>query len=150
MVNAFTKKITRWQKKHVEGAYDHVLHVFALLSAIPPLCFLTVDLNRYQENSALHHVQHRSSLILDAIALAFVLLTILWNLLYLAIPRDSQMPSRILAAMDILLSISVTAIGDAILSNRTALGKCFSPLGECTTRALGLMQGTGGLMILTS
>jgi hypothetical protein len=150
MVNAFTEKIARCHKKHVEGAYDHVLHAFALLSAIPPLCFLTIDLNRYLENSALHHVQHRSSLVLDAIALAFILLTVLWDILYLTIPRDNRMPSWILAAMDILLSTSTTAIGDAILSNRTATGKCFSPLGECTTTALGLMQGAGGLMILTS
>lgn len=150
MVNAFTKKTARWYKRHVEGAYDHVLRALALLSAIPPLCFLTVDLNRYQENSALHHVQHRSSLILDAIALAFVLLTILWDLLYLTISRDSKMPSWLLAAMDFLLSTAMTAIGDAILSDRTATGKCFSPLGECTTTALGLMQGAGGLMILTS
>jgi hypothetical protein len=71
MVSAFKEKIARFHKRHVEGAYDHVLHAFALISAIPPLCFLTVDLNRYLENSALHHVQHRSSLILDAIALAY-------------------------------------------------------------------------------
>ena len=83
-------------------------------------------------------------------ALAFVLLTILWNIFYLTMPRDSQIPSWIVAAMDFLLSTSVTAIGDAILSDRTANGKCFSPLGECTTTALGLMQGAGGLMILTS
>jgi hypothetical protein len=52
--------------------------------------------------------------------------------------------------MDFLLSISTITIGDVILSNRTATGKCFPPLGECTTSALGLMQGAGGLMILTS
>jgi hypothetical protein len=150
MVNAFLKMIANCQKKHGEGAYDHVLHALALLSAITPLCFLTVDLNRYQENSALHHVQHRSSLVLDAIALAFVLLTILWDLLYLTISRDSPMPSWILAAMDFLLSISVITIGDVILSHRTADGKCFPQLGECTTSARGLMQGAGGLMILTS
>jgi hypothetical protein len=150
MVNAFIEKVVRLRNKHVEGAYDHVLHAFAIVSAIPPLCFLTVDLNRYQEYSALHHVQHRSSLILDAIALAFVLLVILWNLLYLTIPRESRMPSWIIAAMDFLLSTSVIAIGDVLLSNRTASGKCFAQLGECTTRALGLMQGAGGLMILTS
>jgi hypothetical protein len=150
MVNTFLKMIASCQKKHGEGAYDHVLHALALLSAITPLCFLTVDLNRYQENSALHHVQHRSSLVLDAIALAFILLTILWDLLYLTISRDSQMPSWILAAMDFLLSTSMITIGDVILSHRTADGKCFPQLGECTTSARGLMQGAGGLMILTS
>jgi hypothetical protein len=150
MVNAFLEKIAVCQKKQAEGAYDHALHALALLSAISPLCFLTVDLNRYRENSALHHVQHRSSLVLDAIALAFVLLSMLWDLLYLTMPRDNQMPSWILTAMDLLLSISTTTIGEEILSQRTALGKCFAPLGECNTSALGLMQGAGGLMILTS
>ena len=147
MMNAFSKKIARC---HLEGAYDHVLRALALLSAIPPLCFLTVDLNRYLENSALHHVQHRSSLTLDAVALAFVLLTILWDLLYLTISRDSQMPPWILAVMDLLLAISVTTVGEETLSQRTATGKCFSELGECTASALGLMQGAGGLMILAS
>ncbi len=60
------------------------------------------------------------------------------------------MPAWILAAMDFLLSMSTITIGDLILSNRTALGKCFLQLGECTTTALGLMQGAGGLMILAS
>jgi hypothetical protein len=147
MVTAFLKKIG---KKTKEGAYDHVLHAFAILSAIPPLCFLTADLNRYLENSTLHHVQHRPSLVFDAVGLAFVLLTILWDLLYLTIPRDSQMPSRILVVMDFVLSWSTTSIGESIISNRTAVGKCFAPLGECTTSARGLMQGAGGLMILSS
>ena len=150
MANAFWEKIVRCHQKHTNGAYDRVLHSLALLSAISPLCFLTVDLNRYQEYSALHHVQHRSSLVLDAVALAFVLLTISWDLLYLALPSDKQIPKSILAVMDLLLSISLITIGDLVLSNRTATGECFRPLGECTTVAQGLMQGAGGLIILTS
>jgi hypothetical protein len=151
MVNAFLEKMSMCQKRQVGGAYDHILHALALVSAIPPLCFLTVDLNRYLENSALHHIHHRPSLVLDAVALAFVLLTILWDLLYLTIPRDSRtMPAWIPAAMDFLLSVSVVAIGDVILSHRTASKQCFSQLGECSTTAIGLMQGAGGLMILVS
>lgn len=145
-----SKEIGPCQKKLREGYYDPIIRAIALFFAIPALVLFAIDLNRYEENSASHHVRHRQSLILDAIALAFVCVTVLWDFLYLTISRYRKKPALPLALMDLLLSTALLALADATLSTRTSPKLCFQPIGECSASVQSIMQAAGALLIIAS
>jgi hypothetical protein len=146
---ALNQMLAPYHKKFIEGRYDHVLRPLPLLPAVPTLALFAVDLHRYERYSALHHAHHPPSLILDAIALAFVGLTILWALIGLTTGRYGQMRPWFFAFMDFLLSTAALGLADTTFSLRNSTN-CFRPLGECTTSVRSIMQAAGALLIITS
>jgi hypothetical protein len=147
---AWKEKLSDFHQKRLDGYYDPVLRAIPLFLAVPVLALLAVDLDRYQRNSAFHHVQHRRSLVLDAVALSFVGLTILWYMVYFTTSRYANISPWLLAAMDCLLSLPTTILGEMVLSMRTSTKGCFPPLGECGGSTMGIMEATGALLIIMS
>jgi hypothetical protein len=144
------KKLQRFHQKHLEGAYDPVLRAIPLFLAVPALALVAVDLDRYERNSAFHHVQHRQYLVLDVITLSFLGLIILCYIVYLTASRSTKIPPWVIAPVDCLLSLATTILGDMAISMRTSKVACFPPLGECTGSTQGIMAATGALLIIIS
>jgi hypothetical protein len=76
------RKLEPYHQKYLRGDYDNLVRTLPLLTAVPAVALVAVDLHRYTKNSKLSHVQRPSSLILDAILLAFLSLDILWALVW--------------------------------------------------------------------
>lgn len=144
------KKLGNFRQKYDEGAYDPILRAIPLFLAVPTLALLAVDLDRYERNSAFHHVQHRQYIVLDATALSFVSLTIIFDLIYLTTSRYGKMPARFLASMDCVLALATTILGEMVIDMRTAGNSCFPPLGECGGSTQNIMSATAALLIIIS
>lgn len=145
-----TKKLRKFDQKICDRAYDPVLRAISLLLAVPALALLAVDLDRYERNSAFHHVQHRKYLVLDATALTFVGLTIIFDLVYLTTSRYAKMPAWFLVFMDYVLAVATTILGEMVIDIRTAGNSCFPPLGECGGSTQSIMSATAALVIIIS
>ena len=147
---ALNKKLRNFHQKCGEGAHDPGLRAIPLFLAVPTLALLAVDLDRYERNSAFHHVQHRQYLILDATALSFIGLTIIFDLVYLTTSRYAKMPAWFLAFMDYVLAVATTILGEMVIDMRTAGNSCFPPLGECGGSTQNIMSATAALLIIIS
>jgi hypothetical protein len=147
---ALNKKLGNFYRKCHEGAHDPVVRALTLFLAVPTLALLAVDLDRYERNSAFHHVQHRQYLILDATALSFIGLTIILDLVYLTTSRYAKIPAWLLAFMDWVLALATTILGEMVLDMRTAGNSCFPPLGECGGSTQNIMSATAALLIIIS
>jgi hypothetical protein len=147
---ALNKKLGKFYQKYYGGAYDPVLRAIPLFLAVPALALLAVDLDRYERNSAFHHVQHRQYLALDATALSFIGLTIIFDLVYLTTSRYAKMPAWFLTSMDWVLAVATTVLGEMVIDIRTAWNSCFPPLGECGGSTQSIMAATAALLIIIS
>jgi hypothetical protein len=147
---AWKEKLRDAHQEYVDGKHDSVLRAIPLFLAVPVVALLAVDLDRYKRNSAFHHVQNRRTLVLDAVALSFVGLTIVWYSVYFATSRSMKIPPWLLGAMDCVLSLATTILGEMVLSMRTSSKGCFAPLGQCGGSTMGIMQATGALLIVMS
>jgi hypothetical protein len=147
---ALNKRLRKFNQKCREGAHDPVLRAISLFLAVPALALLAVDLDRYKRNSAFHHVQHRQYLTLDATALSFTGLTIIFDLVYLITSRYAKMPAWFLASMDWVLAVATTVLGEMVIDMRTAWNTCFPPLGECGGSTKNIMSATAALLIIIS
>jgi hypothetical protein len=148
---ALNRKLEPYHKKCLQGDYDNLLRSLPLFTAVPALVLVAVDLHRYTENSKLHHVQRHSSLILDAILLAFLSLDILWALVWNIICRYRKIELRAwIFCVDLLLLTAVLSLGDTALSMRSSKKNCSNVLGECNDTALAIMRAAGALVIITS
>jgi hypothetical protein len=149
---AIIKHIKSCVLKFRDGDYDNVLRSIPLVPAIVAIVLFAVDVHRYKKNSALQHAKHTPSLILDVIALAFISATILWALLWCTILRQTQTQIRswVVPAVDGLLSTAVLSLADPTLSLRSSKVNCPKLLDECSSAALNLMSGAGGMLILTA
>jgi hypothetical protein len=147
---ALWEKLRSYHEKCVEGHYDLVLRSLPIFPAVPAIILVAIDLDRYQKNSALHHVQSRKSLTIDALALAFTSLLIVLDLVFVSVrPYRPRFPI-LLAAMDFILSNGMLALADSIFSKRTAGGVCIQPLGECSASAHSIMGAAAGMLIIAS
>lgn len=144
------EKLRQFDQKFREGAYDPVVRAFTLFLAVPALALLAVDLDRYERNSAFHHVQHRQYLVLDATALTFTGLTIIFDLVYLTTSRYGKMPAWFLTSMDCVLALATTILGEMVIDMRTNVNTCFPPLGECGGSTQSIMSATAALLITIS
>jgi hypothetical protein len=147
---AWWKKLKDAHQRCMDGEHAPVLRAIPLFLAVPVVALLAVDLDRYKRNSAFHHIQNRRSLVLDAVALSFVGLTIVWYSVYFTTSRYTKLPLWLLGAMDCVLSVATTTLGDMVLSMRTSSNGCFAPLGQCGGSTMGIMQATGALLIIMS
>jgi hypothetical protein len=145
------RTLERYHEKYVRGDYDKVLRTVPLLTAVPALVLVAVDLHRYTTNRKPSRVQRPSSLILDALLLGFVSLDILWALAWTIGGRYRQIESRAWTfCVDLLLLVAVLSLGDTTLAIRSSKTNCSSLLGECSDGALGIMRAAGALLIVTS
>jgi hypothetical protein len=144
---------------YIWGDYDKVLRALPLLTVVPALVLVGVDLDLHRYYITATHSrpsrvrQRPSSLILDAVSLALVSLDMLWALAWTILGGRYRQKMELRAwtfCLDLLLLVAVLGLGDTTLAMRSSKTNCSSLLRECSNSALGIMRAAGALLIVTS
>ena len=128
---------------------EHHLRSLPILFAAPAIALFAADLRSYDIHSDIQHGQNAAQMILDAIALTFHSLIIIWSLVWSWTVPQGHIGLCFVAVIDILLSTALEAIAERTFSMRTSGTACLNFVDSCDGTSINIMSAAAGLSVVT-